>query len=646
MKPHQPTYLHEELIVDNFAGGGGASTGIEMALARAVDIAINHDADALAMHKANHPDTVHLPEDVWKVDPLKVTGGRPVGVAWFSPDCKDFSKAKGGKPVSKKIRGLAWVMVKWAKLVRPRVMFLENVEEFQDWGPLLADGTRCPKRKGKTFRSFIAQLRALGGTVEHRELRACDFGAPTIRKRLFMIIRFDGRPIVWPSPTHGKPGSADVESGKLKPWRTAAECIDFSLPCPSIFLTKRQAKKLGLKVQRPLRPATMRRIARGIFKFVINNPRPFIVKVNHTGYEQFRGQSIDEPLQTITAKHPYAVVSPHITKFRTGATGHSVEEPLHTITAGPAENPAGAAHAMGVVAATLVPRYGEREGQAPRAMDIEKPMPTIVPTQNGASLVQATLEPIESAPFVAGVGGRMGQSPERPVTHPAQTITAKGDAAIVQAFLAKHYGGNETPGSDLQMPIDTVTAKDHHAVVTAHIERSFGESTGNSVDAPLGTTVAGVNKSALVTSNLVKLRGTNTGQNVDEPLRTVSAGGNHHAEVRAFLMKYYTTGSAKSIAQSLDEPLHTIRAKACIGLVTVHGEDYVIVDIGMRMLEPRELFLAQGFPPDYVIEYVENARRLPKNAQVRMCGNSVPPPMSEALVAANVPELTRKRKAA
>jgi DNA (cytosine-5)-methyltransferase 1 len=643
MKPHQPNYRNEELIVDNFAGGGGASTGIEMALARAVDIAINHDADALAMHKANHPDTVHLPEDVWKVDPLKVTGGRPVGVAWFSPDCKDFSKAKGGKPVSKKIRGLAWVMVKWAKLVRPRVMFLENVEEFQDWGPLLADGTRCPKRKGKTFRSFIAQLRALGGTVEHRELRACDFGAPTIRKRLFMIIRFDGRPIVWPSPTHGKPGSADVESGKLKPWRTAAECIDFSLPCPSIFLTKRQAKKLGLKVQRPLRPATMRRIARGIFKFVINNPRPFIVKVNHTGYEQFRGQSIDEPLQTITAKHPYAVVSPHITKFRTGATGHSVEEPLHTITAGPAENPAGAAHAMGVVAATLVPRYGEREGQAPRAMDIEKPMATIVPTQNGATLVEATLSPFITEH--ANASTQRNMAADEPMRTQCGEVKG-GHFAAVTAFLAKHYGGNETPGSDLQMPIDTVTAKDHHAVVTAHIERSFGESTGNSVDAPLGTTVAGVNKSALVTSNLVKLRGTNTGQNVDEPLRTVSAGGNHHAEVRAFLMKYYTTGSAKSIAQSLDEPLHTIRAKACIGLVTVHGEDYVIVDIGMRMLEPRELFLAQGFPPDYVIEYVENARRLPKNAQVRMCGNSVPPPMSEALVAANVPELTRKRKAA
>jgi DNA (cytosine-5)-methyltransferase 1 len=379
MKANQLNLFGDELIVDNFAGGGGASEGIEQALARAVDIAINHDADALAMHKENHPDTHHLCDDVFKVDPRKVCNGYRVGAAWFSPDCKDFSKAKGGKPVSKKIRGLAWVMVKWAVIKRPRVLFLENVEEFKDWGPLRKDGKRCPERKGKTFRNFCTRLRNLGYEVDHRELRACDYGAPTSRKRLFLIARCDGSPIVWPAPTHGKPGSPDVESGKIKPWRTAAECIDFSLPCPSIFLTKRGAKKLKLKVIRPLAPATMRRIARGIFKFVIENPKPFIVKVNHTGYDQFRGQSIDEPLQTITTKHPYAVVSPHITKFRTGATGSKVDDPLPTITAGPKENPAGAAHAMGMVAATLVPRYGEREGQAPRAMRRQKPMPTIVP---------------------------------------------------------------------------------------------------------------------------------------------------------------------------------------------------------------------------------------------------------------------------
>jgi DNA (cytosine-5)-methyltransferase 1 len=607
MKPHKPTYLlNDELIVDNFAGGGGASTGIEAALARAVDIAINHDADALAMHNANHPDTIHIPEDVWKVDPMKVTQGRPVGLAWFSPDCKDFSKAKGGKPVRKKIRGLAWVMVKWAAIVRPRVMFLENVEEFQQWGPLRPDGTRCPKRKGQTFRSFVSQLRKMGGVVDYRELRACDYGAPTIRKRLFMIIRFDGSPIVWPMPTHGKPGTPDVESGKLKPWRTAAECIDFSLPCPSIFLTKRAAKKLKLKVIRPLAPATMRRIAKGVFKFVIDNPRPFIVKVNHTGegYDQFRGQSVDEPLQTITAKHPYAVVSPHITKFRTGATGHAVDEPLHTITAGPKENPAGAAHAMGVVEVDLAPFITEHaNASSQRVMSADEPLRTQCGEVKGGHFAQVT------------------------------------------AFLAKHYGGNETPGSELEKPIDTITEKDHHAVVSVHIDRAFKQSKGNAADEPLGTTVAGVNKTALVTSNLVKLRGTNIGQKTDEPLRTISAGGTHHAEVRAFLTKYYTTGTTKSFAQDLNEPLHTIKSKACFGLVTVYGEDYIIVDIGMRMLEPRELFLCQGFPPDYEIAHV-NGKKLPKNAQVRMCGNSVPPPMSEALVAANCPELRRSEKAA
>jgi DNA (cytosine-5)-methyltransferase 1 len=606
MKANQLNLFGEELIVDNFAGGGGASEGIEQALERAVDIAINHDADALAMHKANHPDTHHLCDDVFKVDPRKVCNGYRVGAAWFSPDCKDFSKAKGGKPVSKKIRGLAWVMVKWAAIKRPRVLFLENVEEFKDWGPLLKNGKRCPKRKGRTFKNFCTRLRNLGYEVDHRELRACDYGAPTSRKRLFLIARCDGSPIVWPAPTHGKPGTPDVESGKIKPWRTAAECIDFSLPCPSIFITKRQAKKLKLKIKRPLMPATMRRIARGIFKFVIENPRPFVVHVAHgetapNGAKRW-GQgahSIDEPLGTVPASNAFAVVSPHITKFRTGATGSKVDDPLPTITAGPKENPAGAAHAMGMVAATLVPRYGEREGQAPRAMDVEKPMPTIVPTKNGASLVSA--------------------------------------------FLAKHYGGNETPGSKIENPIDTVTSKDHHAVITAHIERQFGESTGNSVEAPLGAITAKVNKSALVTSNLVKLRGTSKqGQPVDEPLHTISAGGTHHAEVRAFLTKYYTTGSTKSVAQDLNQPMHTIKGKACFGLVTVRGEDYVIVDIGMRMLEPRELFLAQGFPPDYVIDVVDG-KKLPKNAQVRMCGNSAPPPPVKAIVEANVPDMIRRK---
>lgn len=605
-RPQLQFNLLDALLIDNFAGGGGASTGIEWALNRAVDIAINHDQEALAMHMANHPETKHITKDVWRVDPRKVTGGRPVDIAWFSPDCKDFSKAKGGKPVSKKIRGLAWIMLKWAATVRPRIMFLENVEEFQDWGPLLPDNTRCPKRKGKTFRSFVSQLKAMGGVVEWREMRCCDYGAPTIRKRLFLIVRLDGKPIVWPAPTHGKPGSVDVVSGKLKPWRTAAECIDFSRPCPSIFLTKKQAKKFGVK--RPLAPATMRRIARGIFKFVINNPQPFIVKVNHTGYDQFRGQSIDEPLQTITAKHPYALVSP--TLIQTG--------------------------------------YGERSGQAPRVPGLAKPLGTVVGGGKHA-VVEATLAPtlIQSGHYSSNSDmTKRADEPLRTQATKAEHSIAVAKLKKVSAFLAKHNDGHASPGSSLDDPAHTVTGKGHQSLVAVHVDRAFKSSTGNAAGDPLGTTVAGVNKTALVTSHIEKLYSSaRRGASNEAPMPTVTAGGNHIAEVRAFLIKYY--GCVRESGQSLDEPMHTVRSKACMGLVTVEGEDYVITDIGMRMLEPRELFNAQGFPPDYEIEHVviDGVRkRLPKHAQVRMCGNSVPPVMPEALISANVPELSQHKR--
>jgi len=575
--------LNAEIIVDNFAGGGGASTGIERALGRHVDIAINHDREAIAMHEANHPQTKHYCEDVWKVDPLEAAAGRPVGLAWFSPDCKHFSKAKGAKPKSKKIRGLAWVMTRWAKLVRPRVMMLENVEEFLTWGPLLSDGSVCPRRKGKTFRSFVAQLTNLGYKVEWKELRASDYGTPTVRKRLFLIARCDGRPIVWPTQTHGAPSSVEVRKRARRPWRTAAECIDWSLPCPSIF-----------ERTKPLAPATMRRIAKGIHKFVLTSADPFIVKVNHTAgwYDQFRGQSIGEPLQTITGSHGYGIVSP--TLIQTG--------------------------------------YGERPGQAPRVPGLHKPLGTVVDGQKHA---------------------------------------------LVASFLAKHFGGHETPGSSLARPVDTVTATDHHALVTAQVAaatspsgrgrkrsasgegnsgalvaanvvRHFGESIGSAAADPVGTiTAGGMGKAGLVTSHLSKLYGTAIGAELSEPMPTVTSGGNHLAEVRAFLIKYY--GDGGQLADCRD-PLHTITAKERLGLVTIHGEDYVITDIGMRMLEPHELYRAQGFPSDYIIAPLVTVwrgkkrpkavrRPLPKYAQVRMCGNSVCPPVSEVIVAANVPEL-------
>lgn len=485
-----------ELIIDSFAGGGGASTGIEMALGRSPDIAVNHDPEAIAMHLANHPDTLHYCESVWDVDPVKVCGRRPVGLAWFSPDCKHFSKAKGGKPVSKQIRGLAWVAVRWAKAVKPRVIILENVEEFADWGPVLPDGKPCPLRRGLTFRRFVKQLQNCGYDVDWQELRACDYGAPTIRKRLFLIARCDGLPIVWPEPTHGR---------GLLPYRTAAECIDWSIPCPSIF-----------EREKPLAEATLRRIARGVKRYVIDAAEPFIINT----------------------------------------------------------------------------RNGERDGQAPRIRSVNDPAWTVTAQGSQHALVAPVLTECANA-----------SSPRcMPPCEPLRTICAEtkgGHHALVAAFLAKHYGGNETPGWPLPQPVSTVTAQDHHA---------------------------------LVTSNLVKFKGTaKDGQPVTAPLHTVQAGGWHYGEVRAFLMKYYGTDQDPR----LTEPMHTIPTKDRFGLVTVRGEEYAIVDIGMRMLQPRELFRAQGFPERYIIDPEYDGKPMTKTAQIRMCGNSVCPPLAAAIVAAN-----------
>ncbi|GAT35603.1 DNA (cytosine-5)-methyltransferase 1 [Terrimicrobium sacchariphilum] len=657
--------LNDELIVDNFAGGGGASTGIELGIGRNVDIAINHNEEACDMHAANHPQTRHYCEDVFSIDPLEVTNGRPVGLAWFSPDCKHFSKAKGGKPRSKKIRGLAWVMIRWAATVSPRVMILENVEEFRTWGPLLADGSPCKKRAGQTFRSFVRQLEKLGYAVEHRELRACDYGAPTIRKRLFLIARRDGRPIVWPEPTHGAPNSEGVRAGRLLPWRTAAECIDWSIPTRSIF-----------ERERPLAEATMRRIARGIQKFVIDSPTPFIVKVNHGASEGFRGQSLGDPLQTITSKHGYGMATPFVARVAHGErdkTGkkrgrgeHPTEEPLPTVLASPEFSlvtPFVTEHAnssnqrnialdeplrtqcanvkgghFAVAAATLVQTgYGEREGQAPRAPGIEKPLGTAVAGGQKHAVVSATL---------IGAGGPTYGGKPKPVDQPHGTMTTENHTALCTAFLAKHQSERhegEVQGAPLDGAAPTVKTRDSNAIVTANIVRQFGESVGSSTSAPVGTvTAGGGGKTGLVTSHLAKLKGTcQHGQASDEPLHTVQAGGLHYAEVRAFLIKYY--GNEKD-GFAPTEPMHTVTAKDRVGLVTVGGEDYAIADIGMRMLEPHELYAAQGFPPGYIIAPIINGKRLSKAAQVRMCGNSVCPPIAAALVSANVPELSAWEK--
>lgn len=444
---------NNEISIDFFAGGGGASTGIERALGRPVTYAIDHDPEAIAMHRANHPHTIHLRSDVRETDPRSVSPGAPIGLAWFSPDCTFHSKARGGKPfrdrnAARRVRGLAWTVPHWMKLRRPRVVMLENVEEFADWGPLLPDGRLCPIRRGMTFRRWHRQIENLGYRVDMRELRACDYGAPTIRKRLFVIARCDGGEIVFPDKTHG-PG--------LLPYRTAAECIDWSIPCPSIFLTAEEGKAIG--VRRPLADATMRRIARGVMRYVVNNPHPFTA-------------------------------------------------------------PAGGSQ---IVAPALInTRNGERAGQAPRVRHILDPYPT-----------------------VTAVGSQ---------------------GAIVAVFLARHYGGNENDGAPMDVPFFTITTRDHHALVAAFLR--------------------------------------------------------------------------------LEQPLGTVTKRDRFGLVTVRGEQYRIVDIGMRMLTPRELYRAQGFPESYVIDPVINGKRLSKTAQIRMCGNSVPPPVAEAIVRANIVEQAREARVA
>lgn len=430
--------IFREIIVDNFAGGGGASTGIELATGLNVDIAINHDPAAIAMHKANHPDTEHYCESVWDIDSVEVVQGRKVGLCWLSPDCKHFSKAKGGKPVSKKIRGLAWIALRWAATVRPRVIILENVEEFKTWGPI-KDGKPDPERKGYTFKSFVHQFRKQGYEIEWKELKACDYGAPTTRKRFFMIARCDGKPIEWPEPSHGDPDDINVQLGLKKPYRTAGEIIDWSLDCPSIFTRKR-----------PLAENTMRRIARGIQKFVVDDPKPYIVRIGQTGFG----------------------------------------------------------------------------------------------------------------------GDRLQYKTDRPLT----TITTKAEHCLVTPFLSHYYT----------------------------------ETTENGV----------------------------RGQSLKDPIATIPTA-NRFGLVQAFLMKYYGQG----IGQSLHEALHTIPTKDRFGLVTIRGENYRIIDIGMRMLQPHELFAAQGFPAEYIIDRDFEGNKYPKTQQVARCGNSVPPPFAEALVRANLPEM-------
>ncbi|HGV0258919.1 DNA cytosine methyltransferase [Klebsiella pneumoniae] len=647
-----------EIIVDNFAGGGGASTGIELAIGRSVDIAINHDPNAVAMHTTNHPGTLHYCESVYSVRPKVATAGRSVGLAWFSPDCRHFSKAKGAKPVEKAIRGLAWIVIRWALDVGPRVMMLENVEEFKTWGPLLAAEMRPdPERVGETFRAFVGMLTTgipvnhpalaecceflelspdsnqakrliagLGYDVDYRELRACDYGAPTIRKRFFMVMRRDGQPIVWPAATHGDPKSPAVISGKLAPWRTAAECIDWSIPVPSIFGRKK-----------PLAENTLRRIARGIQRFVIDSAEPFIVKCNHTTtkgqYDCFRGQELGAPLQTITKKLGYALAVPTLAPFMAGNGGSEyqakprpLDKPAHTILK---ESRAC------VVAPVIARQFGTSIGH--RA---DVPNATITAGGGGKSqLVTPTL-------IQVGYGERPGQEPRvLQLGNPLGTVTAGGNKfATVSAFLAKHYGGNYTgAGVSLDEPTHSVTTVDHHAVVAAHLMVNNTGHTGGSVGSPAHTVTTG-NHHAVVASHLVKLRGTcRDGQRTDAPMPTITAGGQHIGEVETTLaVEHYDEQRAQQVLAFLKEYC----GADSTGLVEIAGVTYRIVDIGMRMLQPHELYRAQGFPAWYIIDQDYRGVKYAKYKQVARCGNAVPPPFAEALVKANLPEMCYKKKAA
>lgn len=580
--------INGELIVDNFAGGGGASTGIELATGYSVDIAINHDPEAIKMHKANHPNTKHYCENVWAVDPVKACKGHPVALAWFSPDCKHFSKAKGGKPKDKNIRGLAWVACRWAGLVRPRVIMLENVEEFKTWGPLNRKHHPIKSKQGKTFEKFVQQLTDLGYEVQFRELVAADYGAPTMRKRFFMIARCDGKPIVWPEPTHGPADSEAVKAGLLKPYVGAYTQLDFSLPCPSIFDTSEQIKeKYGIRTVRPLAQKTMDRIARGLKKFVLENPEPFIIQCNHGG--ERRPNDIREPMPTITGKHGYGIVEPYMVQIgQTGFTkdrSKDIREPLTTIVSKNEHCP---------IEPKLAPYMGTNTTNHPGG-SCEDPLHTIT-TGNQQCLISPTLIQYHSETAQGEVRGQG-------IDDPLMTVDGSNRYGLVTSFLHKYYDGGYTgAGESLENPLPTVTAIDHNSICAA---------------------------------TLIQMNNHCNGRNIAEPIPTITAGDGHFGEVRAFLIKYYGQGTG----QDIKEPLDTVTARDRLGLVTIKGVEYQIVDIGLRMLEPKELYGCQGFPDDYIIDRDYTGKTYPRSEQVRRCGNAVCPPIPAAMVKANLPEL-------
>lgn len=581
--------LDGEIIVDSFAGGGGASTGIELALGRIVNAAINHDPAAIRMHEANHPYTEHYQTSVWDVDPETVCRGRPVALAWFSPDCKHFSKAKGAALVDRKIRGLAWIALRWAAKVRPRVIILENVEEFQTWGPV-RKGKPVKKLAGTTFQKFVGQLRALGYSVEWRELVAADYGAPTTRRRLVLIARCDGRAIVWPERTHAPRDSAEVRSGKLLPWRSAAEIIDWSLPCPSIFSTKDEIReRYGISAVRPLADNTMRRIIRGVDKFTIKSGAPFIVDCNHSGGGHVTDSQ--EPCKTITAKHTGGICRPFLAPLTMTNTSNSVgapvSAPMNTVRTG------GGGGQMLVTPSLMC--IGQTGG-GNRIRSLHEPAPTTVSKQEAClvapSLIQYHTEKTESA-RAAGL--------DKPIC----TVDAANRYGLTCANLVEYYGGGRP--LDVQSPMHTVTSHDREAVVAAHVVKYKRDEVGTRPSEPLPTQTAG-GVFGCCKAVLCKI---GTSERI-----------HYWPQIRDLLNRYcgYALGT--------DDLL----------LLSIGGVLYYIADIGLRMLSPRELYNAMGFPPDYIIDHDAAGKPYPKTQQVARCGNAVCPPMAAAVVAANLPE--------
>jgi len=618
----QLSYL-EEIIVDNFAGGGGASTGIELASGRPVTIAINHDPDAILMHRTNHPYTMHLQSSVWEVDPIEVCAGRPVGLAWFSPDCKHFSKARGDIPVNKEIRALAWVTVRWALDVKPRVIMLENVEEFQTWGPLIKVIIKGeekwipdPDRAGETFEAFVGALSTgvpadhpaldevceylkikrdgpeiqriidgLGYDVEFKELVAADYGAPTTRKRFVLVARCDGKPIAWPERTHAPRNSEEVKSGKLPAWVPAADIIDWSLPGYSIFESKEEIKrKYGAKAQRPLAPNTLRRVIKGVDKFTIKSGDPFLIECNHSGGGHIR--SIKDPVNTVTGKFTCGVVDPVIAPFTFSNTGGSVGSP--------ASEPIGTVRTCGgqILAAAQLMSIGQTGG-GDRIRDIRDPVPTTV---------------------------------------------SKQETCLVSAHLSEFR--NASIGRDMREPAGTVTSHDHEGVVSAHIQKFYGGVIGEDAREPLPT-VTSVDHNALCSAHIVKFKGQELGQHPLDALNTITAQGLEYADCRAVLAKLdgaTDLGHWDEIRKLLNEHCGYNLAEDEIILLIIRGVAHYIHDITLRMLTPRELYNAMGFPPDYAIEFDFLGNVYPKNKQVARCGNAVCPPLAEAMTKANFPE--------